>query len=173
MTDIPKPTANPLVVYSISPKEEFANPPQPYYPQANCTFTLEDGTKAYVTGTYDIIPQKVTSVSCVAAQYPGINTSINPSGLYPSPTTLGSTSAVTSSAAAGTVSSLVPPYPTATGPFQVAGSTGASGSAAPSATGVTTGGKSVVPFTADAVRATGWFDGFFVALLGCCCLFGL
>ena len=145
---------------------DFTNPPQPYYPQANCTFTLEDGTKAYVTSTYDIIPQKVTSVSCVAAQYPGINTSIIPSGLYPSPTAPGLTSAVTSSGAVGTVSRLVPPYPTGTGYFYVPGTTGASGSAAPSATGVTARGKNTVPFTGDAGRATRSFDVSFVALLG-------
>ena len=153
-------------MYSISPTEEFSNPPQPYYPQANCTFTLEDGTKAYVTGTYDIISQKVTSVSCVAAQYPGINTSIIPSGLYPSPTAPGSTYALTSSGAVGTVSRLVPPYPTATGSYYVPGTTGASGSAAPSATGVTARGKSTVPFTGDAGRVTRFFDVSFVALLG-------
>ena len=119
-----------------------------------------------MTGTQDIIPQKVVSVSCVAAQYPGINTSIIPSGLYPSPTSPGSTSAGTSPTAVGTVSGPKPPYPTGTGSFYVPGTTGASASAPPRATGVTRRGKSVVPFTGDAGRATRSFNVSFIALLG-------
>ena len=110
----------------------------------------------------------MVSVSCVAAQYEGINTSIIPPGLYPaSPTALGLTSIIISSADnVGAMSSLVPPYPTATASFHVSGTTGASASAAPSATGVMTGGKSVVPFTGGASRATRSFGLFLVALLG-------
>ena len=152
-------------MYSISPQDEFTNP-RPSYAQANCTFTLEDGTKRYVTDTFDIPPQKVISVSCVAAQYPGINTSITPSGLYFPTINPGSSSAITSSAVVGAVSSLAPPYPTATGPFDVPSVTGASASAAPSATSVTTGAKSVVLFTGDAVRAATSFDVSLIALLG-------
>lgn len=61
--------------------------------------------------------------------------------------------------------SLVPPYPTTTGPFYVPGTTGASGSAAPSATGVRTGGKRAVPFNGGARRATRYFDVSLLALL--------
>ncbi len=56
-------TANPLIVYSISPEADFL--PGPVTPTSNCTFTLEDRSVVYVHSTYDINPQKVVSVSCV------------------------------------------------------------------------------------------------------------
>ena len=119
----------------------------------------------------------MTAVSCVAARYPGINTSVVPSGVYPSPTAPVGTSAGASVGTVSrvlppypTVSSVLPPYPTGTGSYYGPCTTGASGSAAPPRpTGVTRrgNGKIVPRFTGGGGRVSRSIDGFsFIALLG-------
>lgn len=153
-------TANPLIVYSISPESAFL--PGPFTPTSNCTFTLEDGTVAYVDSTYDIIPQKVVSVSCVPL--PSTPSASSSAVVYPST----ATAVYPSATAPYTVSSVLPPYPTATGIYPAVGSTGVYGSAKPSATGtgVTPGGTSVLTFKGDAGRLRMRFGSLIGALVG-------
>lgn len=151
---------NPLIVYSISPEAAFI--PGPFTPTSNCTFTLEDGTLAYVDSTYDIIPQKVVSVSCVplpstpSASSSAVDYYPTAASVYPSATS------------PFTVSGALPPYPTATGGYSTAGRTGSYGSAGPSATGTgsTPGERGVVAFTGGAGRAGLGFRGLVGALVG-------
>lgn len=147
-------TANPLIVYSISPENAFI--PGPFTATSNCTFTLEDGTVAYVHSTYDIPPQKVVSVSCVPLPS---TSSASASSVAYSSTVI---SKYPSATAPYTVSGVLPPYPTATGVYSPVGS------ARPSATGAgsTPGGTSVTAFTGGAGRVVIGFGGLVGALLG-------
>ena len=165
------PIANPLIVYSIAPIQAFDIPPDYDYPQAICNFTLEDGSTLYDTtsSAQDTDPpQRVIAVACLPSQYSGTNSSIIPSGLYPT----GTPYTITYPTAVGTVSSIAPPYPTGTGSYYVPGTTGASASAAPSATGVMPLGRRGVvllgerSFTGDAGRFTRSLGVSIVALLG-------
>lgn len=152
--------ANPLVVYSISPESVFL--PGPFTPTSNCTFTLEDGTVAYVESTYDIIPQKVVSVSCVPL--PSTPSASSSAVIYPST----ATAVYPSTTAPYTLSSVLPPYPTATGVYSAVGSTGVYGSTRPSATGtgLTPGGTNVLTFKGGAGRVDLGFGVLIGALIG-------
>ena len=131
---------------------------------SNSTFTLEDGTVAYVDSTYDITPQRILSVSCVPLP-PTISSAFKSAVLYSS-----TTATMYSSAAAPlyTGSSRPPPYPTTTGELSAAGSAGVSGSAVPSATGtgLTPAVKSIVAFTGVAGRIVVGYEGLVGALIG-------
>ena len=156
-------TANPLTVYSISPASIFEGS---FTPTSNCTFTLEDGTLAYVDSTYDIIPQKVVSVSCVPIpSAPSSSSTYFPTAtsnaIFVYPAT--KASLVVSS------SSILPLFYNGTGSRPSVGGTGAHGSAVPSATtgaGLTPGGGGVLAFKGGAGRVVVGLQGLIVTMIG-------
>lgn len=159
------PITNPLIVYSISPASVFTSP---FTPTSNCTFTLEDGTLAYVDSTYDIIPQKVVSVSCVpissapsaSSTATGYSPTISSSAPFVYPAT---------TAPLVVSSSTLPLFYNRTGSRPTVGGTGAHGSALPSTTtgpGLTPGGGGVLAFKGGAGRVVVGFQGLIVTMIG-------
>ena len=158
-------TANPLTVYSISPASIFTSP---FTPTSNCTFTLEDGTLAYVDSTYDITPQKVVSVSCVPISS-APSASSTAAGFFP--TIISNAIFVYPATTAPLVvsSSVLPLFHNRTGTRPSVESTGVDGSAVPSATtgtGLTPGGGGVLAFKGGAGRIVVGFRDLIVTMIG-------
>ena len=151
--------ANPLTVYSISPASIFTSP---FTSTSNCTFTLEDGTLAYVAFTYDIVPQKVVSVSCgpMSSSTPSAASTYFPtitsSAIFVDPAT--TSSLIVSS-------STLPLFNNGTGSRPSVGGTGVDGSAVPSAT-TPPGGGGVLTFKGGAGSVVVGFLGLIVTIIG-------
>lgn len=135
---------NPLIVWTISPVEAMA--PYQGKPTANCTFMLEDGSKAYVATMYDIPPQRVTSVSCVPLG--------GPPSTVKAPFTM-------------STGGLITPFPTRTGISFVTGSAGVTATHSANATAT-----SLLPFTGAAGKMNPLFKTLGLAPVGFCLFCG-
>lgn len=160
------PTANPLIVYEISPVDSDGNLifTEPY----NCNFTGADGTVTHLGGEQDIIPERQVSVTCFGPS--SLSSTASPA----TSTTISSATKSVTNIAPSTATSAAgnrptPPYPnaaqpssktsTATASFVSAGSSGTI-----SATAGT--GSGAVPFTGDAPKAGSMSCGSFLAFVG-------
>lgn len=164
---VPVPITNPLVIYTVSHSEDYDlyytyGPDYPYpEPTSNCTFTLEDGFQFTTAGSYELIPQTVTAISCVPIGGSSSAGDSSESTTTALSSAIPATSATSSYAAAQSTTSTIsaaPPYPTAPNNSYAVG-TGTGTTAVPSTTGgsnsaVAPGGTStLVPFTGGGVSS--------------------